>query len=153
MKEMARVVNFLAYSWTCTGVTCLDWREFTFWRTIELGYFLGWTLQAPWHSSSERLDISSIQGTIKKVIHDMDICFGVRGSLFRSNSLPGKWCPMLISRLHLSSTCCIICSATSSGLPMSCCLTNQRWSTRVDISEMESPIATQNCTSVDFTWS
>ena len=34
-------------------------------------------------------------------------------------SLPVRWCAMLISMQHRSSTCCIIRSATSSELPMS----------------------------------
>uniref|UniRef100_A0AAQ4PHY5 Cytosolic purine 5'-nucleotidase n=1 Tax=Gasterosteus aculeatus aculeatus TaxID=481459 RepID=A0AAQ4PHY5_GASAC len=37
-------------------------------------------------SSNERPDISSLQGRIKKVTHDMDMCYGMTGSLFRSGS-------------------------------------------------------------------
>ncbi|XP_069394958.1 5'-nucleotidase, cytosolic IIa isoform X1 [Paralichthys olivaceus] len=37
-------------------------------------------------SSNERPDISSLQGQIKKVTHDMDMCYGMMGSLFRSGS-------------------------------------------------------------------
>ncbi|XP_042192958.1 cytosolic purine 5'-nucleotidase isoform X1 [Callorhinchus milii] len=37
-------------------------------------------------SSSERPDISTIQRRIKKVTHDMDMCYGMMGSLFRSGS-------------------------------------------------------------------
>uniref|UniRef100_A0A671WU93 Cytosolic purine 5'-nucleotidase n=1 Tax=Sparus aurata TaxID=8175 RepID=A0A671WU93_SPAAU len=37
-------------------------------------------------SSSERPDISSLQRRIKKVTHDMDMCYGMMGSLFRSGS-------------------------------------------------------------------
>ncbi|KAM8860138.1 5'-nucleotidase, cytosolic IIa isoform 1-T1 [Spinachia spinachia] len=37
-------------------------------------------------SSNERPDISSLQGRIKKVTHDMDMCYGMMGSLFRSGS-------------------------------------------------------------------
>ncbi|EPY82600.1 cytosolic purine 5-nucleotidase [Camelus ferus] len=37
-------------------------------------------------SSNERPDISSIQRRIKKVTHDMDMCYGMMGSLFRSGS-------------------------------------------------------------------
>uniref|UniRef100_UPI00358ECA65 cytosolic purine 5'-nucleotidase-like isoform X2 n=1 Tax=Myxine glutinosa TaxID=7769 RepID=UPI00358ECA65 len=39
-------------------------------------------------SSSERPDISSLQVKIKKVTHDMDMCYGMMGSLFRSGSRP-----------------------------------------------------------------
>ncbi|XP_055503120.1 5'-nucleotidase, cytosolic IIa isoform X1 [Leucoraja erinacea] len=37
-------------------------------------------------SSNERPDISAIQRRIKKVTHDMDMCYGMMGSLFRSGS-------------------------------------------------------------------
>lgn len=37
-------------------------------------------------SSNERPDISTIQRRIKKVTHDMDMCYGMMGSLFRSGS-------------------------------------------------------------------
>ncbi|KAF3843998.1 hypothetical protein F7725_016046, partial [Dissostichus mawsoni] len=37
-------------------------------------------------SSNERPDISTIQGRVKKVTHDMDMCYGMMGSLFRSGS-------------------------------------------------------------------
>ncbi|CAN0004456.1 unnamed protein product [Lampetra planeri] len=39
-------------------------------------------------SSNERPDISSLQKRIKKVTHDMDMCYGMMGSLFRSGSRP-----------------------------------------------------------------
>ncbi|XP_058623827.1 cytosolic purine 5'-nucleotidase isoform X1 [Onychostoma macrolepis] len=42
-----------------------------------------------WHldsSSNERPDISAIQRRMKKVTHDMDMCYGMMGSLFRSGS-------------------------------------------------------------------
>ncbi|XP_051937080.1 5'-nucleotidase, cytosolic IIa isoform X2 [Hippocampus zosterae] len=39
-------------------------------------------------SSNERPDISSLQRRIKKVTHDMDMCYGMMGSLFRSGSRP-----------------------------------------------------------------
>uniref|UniRef100_A0A8C1D625 5'-nucleotidase, cytosolic IIb n=1 Tax=Cyprinus carpio carpio TaxID=630221 RepID=A0A8C1D625_CYPCA len=37
-------------------------------------------------SSNERPDISAIQRRMKKVTHDMDMCYGMMGSLFRSGS-------------------------------------------------------------------
>ncbi|XP_056264580.1 cytosolic purine 5'-nucleotidase isoform X1 [Pseudoliparis swirei] len=37
-------------------------------------------------SSNERPDISTIQRRVKKVTHDMDMCYGMMGSLFRSGS-------------------------------------------------------------------
>ncbi|TNM99784.1 hypothetical protein fugu_012817 [Takifugu bimaculatus] len=37
-------------------------------------------------SSNERPDISSLQRRIKKITHDMDMCYGMMGSLFRSGS-------------------------------------------------------------------
>uniref|UniRef100_A0A8C5BJ32 Cytosolic purine 5'-nucleotidase n=1 Tax=Gadus morhua TaxID=8049 RepID=A0A8C5BJ32_GADMO len=37
-------------------------------------------------SSNERPDISTIQCRIKKITHDMDMCYGMMGSLFRSGS-------------------------------------------------------------------
>ncbi|XP_077965032.1 cytosolic purine 5'-nucleotidase isoform X3 [Gasterosteus aculeatus] len=37
-------------------------------------------------SSNERPDISTLQSKVKKVTHDMDMCYGMMGSLFRSGS-------------------------------------------------------------------
>ncbi|KAA8595202.1 hypothetical protein FQN60_012337 [Etheostoma spectabile] len=37
-------------------------------------------------SSNERPDISTLQRRVKKVTHDMDMCYGMMGSLFRSGS-------------------------------------------------------------------
>ncbi|KAG1933524.1 cytosolic purine 5'-nucleotidase isoform X1 [Pimephales promelas] len=37
-------------------------------------------------SSNERPDISAIQKRMKRVTHDMDMCYGMMGSLFRSGS-------------------------------------------------------------------
>ncbi|XP_029545245.1 cytosolic purine 5'-nucleotidase isoform X1 [Salmo trutta] len=37
-------------------------------------------------SSNERPDISALQRRVKKVTHDMDMCYGMMGSLFRSGS-------------------------------------------------------------------
>ncbi|XP_056891326.1 cytosolic purine 5'-nucleotidase isoform X1 [Takifugu flavidus] len=37
-------------------------------------------------SSNERPDISALQSRVKKVTHDMDMCYGMMGSLFRSGS-------------------------------------------------------------------
>ncbi|XP_056110369.1 cytosolic purine 5'-nucleotidase isoform X3 [Rhinichthys klamathensis goyatoka] len=37
-------------------------------------------------SSNERPDISAIQRRMKRVTHDMDMCYGMMGSLFRSGS-------------------------------------------------------------------
>ncbi|KAJ3614116.1 hypothetical protein NHX12_017692 [Muraenolepis orangiensis] len=37
-------------------------------------------------SSNERPNISTIQRRVKKVTHDMDMCYGMMGSLFRSGS-------------------------------------------------------------------
>uniref|UniRef100_A0A3B4F6S2 5'-nucleotidase, cytosolic II n=2 Tax=Haplochromini TaxID=319058 RepID=A0A3B4F6S2_9CICH len=64
------------------------------WRTFlvipELAQELHvWTDKSCEHldsSSNERPDISTIQRRIKKVTHDMDMCYGMMGSLFRSGS-------------------------------------------------------------------
>uniref|UniRef100_A0A669AY12 5'-nucleotidase, cytosolic IIb n=1 Tax=Oreochromis niloticus TaxID=8128 RepID=A0A669AY12_ORENI len=64
------------------------------WRTFlvipELAQELHvWTDKSCKHldsSSNERPDISTIQRRIKKVTHDMDMCYGMMGSLFRSGS-------------------------------------------------------------------
>uniref|UniRef100_A0A4W5NU53 5'-nucleotidase, cytosolic IIb n=1 Tax=Hucho hucho TaxID=62062 RepID=A0A4W5NU53_9TELE len=37
-------------------------------------------------SSNERPDITALQRRVKKVTHDMDMCYGMMGSLFRSGS-------------------------------------------------------------------
>uniref|UniRef100_A0A8B9HKZ8 5'-nucleotidase, cytosolic IIb n=1 Tax=Astyanax mexicanus TaxID=7994 RepID=A0A8B9HKZ8_ASTMX len=64
------------------------------WRTFlvipELAQELHvWTDKSCEHldsSSNERPDISAIQRRVKKVTHDMDMCYGMMGSLFRSGS-------------------------------------------------------------------
>uniref|UniRef100_A0A673GY64 Cytosolic purine 5'-nucleotidase-like n=1 Tax=Sinocyclocheilus rhinocerous TaxID=307959 RepID=A0A673GY64_9TELE len=58
------------------------------WRTFlvipELAHCLLWRHLDS--SSNERPDISAIQRRMKKVTHDMDMCYGMMGSLFRSGS-------------------------------------------------------------------
>uniref|UniRef100_A0A8D0CWE0 5'-nucleotidase, cytosolic IIb n=1 Tax=Sander lucioperca TaxID=283035 RepID=A0A8D0CWE0_SANLU len=64
------------------------------WRTFlvipELAQELHvWTDKSCEHldsSSNERPDISTLQRRVKKVTHDMDMCYGMMGSLFRSGS-------------------------------------------------------------------
>uniref|UniRef100_A0AAQ4S5I7 5'-nucleotidase, cytosolic IIb n=1 Tax=Gasterosteus aculeatus aculeatus TaxID=481459 RepID=A0AAQ4S5I7_GASAC len=64
------------------------------WRTFlvipELAQELHvWTDKSCEHldsSSNERPDISTLQSKVKKVTHDMDMCYGMMGSLFRSGS-------------------------------------------------------------------
>uniref|UniRef100_A0AAY4F0R3 5'-nucleotidase, cytosolic IIa n=1 Tax=Denticeps clupeoides TaxID=299321 RepID=A0AAY4F0R3_9TELE len=51
--------------------------------SLSLSFFLYRHLDS---SSNERPDISAIQRRVKKVTHDMDMCYGMMGSLFRSGS-------------------------------------------------------------------
>ncbi|XP_061492113.1 cytosolic purine 5'-nucleotidase isoform X3 [Rhineura floridana] len=106
-------------------------------------------------SSNERPDISSIQRRIKKVTHDMDMCYGMMGSLFRSGSRQTLFASQVMRYADLYAASFInllyypfsyLFRAAHVLMPHESTVEH----THVDINEMESPMATRNRTSVDF---
>ncbi|XP_057164746.1 cytosolic purine 5'-nucleotidase isoform X7 [Ursus arctos] len=106
-------------------------------------------------SSNERPDISSIQRRIKKVTHDMDMCYGMMGSLFRSGSRQTLFASQVMRYADLYAASFInllyypfsyLFRAAHVLMPHESTVEH----THVDINEMESPLATRNRTSVDF---
>ncbi|KAM9617753.1 cytosolic purine 5'-nucleotidase isoform 2-T13 [Trichechus inunguis] len=106
-------------------------------------------------SSNERPDISSIQRRIKKVTHDMDMCYGMMGSLFRSGSRQTLFASQVMRYADLYAASFInllyypfsyLFRAAHILMPHESTVEH----THVDINEMESPLATRNRTSVDF---
>ncbi|XP_044521468.1 cytosolic purine 5'-nucleotidase isoform X1 [Gracilinanus agilis] len=106
-------------------------------------------------SSNERPDISSIQRRIKKVTHDMDMCYGMMGSLFRSGSRQTLFASQVMRYADLYAASFInLLYYPFSYLFRAAHVLMPHESTvehiHVDINEMESPLATRNRTSVDF---
>ncbi|XP_019411210.1 PREDICTED: cytosolic purine 5'-nucleotidase isoform X4 [Crocodylus porosus] len=106
-------------------------------------------------SSNERPDISSIQRRIKKVTHDMDMCYGMMGSLFRSGSRQTLFASQVMRYADLYAASFInllyypfsyLFRAAHVLMPHESTVEH----THVDINEKESPMATRNRTSVDF---
>ncbi|XP_053245310.1 cytosolic purine 5'-nucleotidase isoform X5 [Podarcis raffonei] len=106
-------------------------------------------------SSNERPDISSIQRRIKKVTHDMDMCYGMMGSLFRSGSRQTLFASQVMRYADLYAASFInllyypfsyLFRAAHVLMPHESTVEH----THVDINETESPMATRNRTSVDF---
>ncbi|XP_039217672.1 cytosolic purine 5'-nucleotidase isoform X1 [Crotalus tigris] len=106
-------------------------------------------------SSNERPDISSIQRRIKKVTHDMDMCYGMMGSLFRSGSRQTLFASQVMRYADLYAASFInllyypfsyLFRAAHVLMPHESTVDH----THVDINETESPMATRNRTSVDF---
>lgn len=106
-------------------------------------------------SSNERPDISSIQRRIKKVTHDMDMCYGMMGSLFRSGSRQTLFASQVMRYADLYAASFInllyypfsyLFRAAHVLMPHESTVEH----THVDINEVESPLATRNRTSVDF---
>uniref|UniRef100_S4RHN3 Cytosolic purine 5'-nucleotidase n=1 Tax=Petromyzon marinus TaxID=7757 RepID=S4RHN3_PETMA len=58
-------------------------------------------------SSNERPDISSLQKCIKKVTHDMDMCYGMMGSLFRSGSRQTLFASQVMRYADIYAASCI----------------------------------------------
>ncbi|XP_022259099.2 cytosolic purine 5'-nucleotidase-like isoform X1 [Canis lupus familiaris] len=106
-------------------------------------------------SSNERPDISSIQRRIKKVTHDMDMCYGMMGSQFRSGSRQTLFASQVMQYADLYAASFInLLYYPFSYLFRDAHVLMLHESTvehtHVDINEMESPLATRNCISVDF---
>ncbi|NXG82755.1 5NTC nucleotidase, partial [Stercorarius parasiticus] len=106
-------------------------------------------------SSNERPDISSIQRRIKKVTHDMDMCYGMMGSLFRSGSRQTLFASQVMRYADLYAASFInllyypfsyLFRAAHVLMPHESTVEH----THVDINEKESPMATRNRSSVDF---
>uniref|UniRef100_A0A8B9K2P6 5'-nucleotidase, cytosolic II n=1 Tax=Astyanax mexicanus TaxID=7994 RepID=A0A8B9K2P6_ASTMX len=106
-------------------------------------------------SSNERPDISSLQRRIKKVTHDMDMCYGMMGSLFRSGSRQTLFASQVMRYADLYAATFInllyypfsyLFRAAHVQMPHESTVEH----THVDINDTESPMATRNRRSVDF---
>ncbi|XP_058652243.1 5'-nucleotidase, cytosolic IIa isoform X3 [Onychostoma macrolepis] len=106
-------------------------------------------------SSNERPDISSLQRRIKKVTHDMDMCYGMMGSLFRSGSRQTLFASQVMRYADLYAASFInllyypfsyMFRAAHVQMPHESTVEH----THVDINDMESPMATRNRHSIDF---
>ncbi|KAM4594564.1 cytosolic purine 5'-nucleotidase isoform 1-T1 [Fundulus diaphanus] len=101
-------------------------------------------------SSNERPDISTIQRRVKKVTHDMDMCYGMMGSLFRSGSRQTLFASQVMRYADLYAASFInllyypfsyLFRAAHVQMPHESTVEH----THVDI-DMESPLATRNRT-------
>ncbi|KAF5910145.1 cytosolic purine 5'-nucleotidase isoform X1 [Clarias magur] len=106
-------------------------------------------------SSNERPDISSLQKRIKKVTHDMDMCYGMMGSLFRSGSRQTLFASQVMRYADLYAASFInllyypfsyLFRAAHVLMPHESTVEH----THVDINDTESPMATRNRHSVDY---
>lgn len=106
-------------------------------------------------SSNERPNISSIQRKIKKVTHDMDMCYGMMGSLFRSGSQQTLFASQVMRYADLYAASFInllyypfsyLFRAAHVLMPHESTVEH----THVDINDIESPMATRNRHSVDY---
>uniref|UniRef100_A0A8C9W010 Cytosolic purine 5'-nucleotidase n=1 Tax=Scleropages formosus TaxID=113540 RepID=A0A8C9W010_SCLFO len=106
-------------------------------------------------SSNERPDISSIQRRIKKVTHDMDMCYGMMGSLFRSGSRQTLFASQVMRYADLYAASFInllyypfsyLFRAAHVLMPHESTVEHAH----VDVGDMESPMATRNRRSLDF---
>uniref|UniRef100_A0A673HVQ9 Cytosolic purine 5'-nucleotidase n=1 Tax=Sinocyclocheilus rhinocerous TaxID=307959 RepID=A0A673HVQ9_9TELE len=106
-------------------------------------------------SSNERPDISSLQRRIKKVTHDMDMCYGMMGSLFRSGSRQTLFASQVMRYADLYAASFInllyypfsyMFRAAHVQMPHESTVEH----THVDINDTESPMATRNRHSIDF---
>uniref|UniRef100_A0A8C7V9C8 Cytosolic purine 5'-nucleotidase n=1 Tax=Oncorhynchus mykiss TaxID=8022 RepID=A0A8C7V9C8_ONCMY len=118
-------------------------------------------------SSNERPDISSLQRRIKKVTHDMDMCYGMMGSLFRSGSRQTLFASQVMryADLYAASFINLLYYPFSYLFRAAHVLVNNTlraallWvmphestveHAHVDINDTESPLATRNRHSVDL---
>uniref|UniRef100_A0A3Q4N2R3 Cytosolic purine 5'-nucleotidase n=1 Tax=Neolamprologus brichardi TaxID=32507 RepID=A0A3Q4N2R3_NEOBR len=106
-------------------------------------------------SSNERPDISSLQRRIKKVTHDMDMCYGMMGSLFRSGSRQTLFASQVMRYADLYAASFInllyypfsyLFRAAHVLMPHESTVEH----THVNIMDIESPLATRNRHDVDF---
>ncbi|XP_072413389.1 5'-nucleotidase, cytosolic IIa isoform X1 [Chiloscyllium punctatum] len=100
-------------------------------------------------SSNERPDISAIQRRIKKVTHDMDMCYGMMGSLFRSGSRQTLFASQVMRYADLYAASFInllyypfsyLFRAAHVLMPHESTVEHSH----VDIHDVESPMATRN---------
>uniref|UniRef100_A0A8C7DKJ9 Cytosolic purine 5'-nucleotidase n=1 Tax=Oncorhynchus kisutch TaxID=8019 RepID=A0A8C7DKJ9_ONCKI len=111
-------------------------------------------------SSNERPDISSLQRRIKKVTHDMDMCYGMMGSLFRSGSRQTLFASQVMryADLYAASFINLLYYPFSYLFRAAHVLVTLLWMphestvehAHVDINDTESPLATRNRHSVDL---
>uniref|UniRef100_A0A3Q3JDV9 Cytosolic purine 5'-nucleotidase n=1 Tax=Monopterus albus TaxID=43700 RepID=A0A3Q3JDV9_MONAL len=106
-------------------------------------------------SSNERPDISSLQRRIKKVTHDMDMCYGMMGSLFRSGSRQTLFASQVMRYADLYAASFInllyypfsyLFRAAHVLMPHESTVEH----THVNIIDTQSPLATRNRHDADF---
>ncbi|XP_033987853.1 5'-nucleotidase, cytosolic IIa isoform X4 [Trematomus bernacchii] len=106
-------------------------------------------------SSNERPDISSLQRRIKKVTHDMDMCYGMMGSLFRSGSRQTLFASQVMRYADLYAASFInllyypfsyLFRAAHVLMPHESTVEH----THVSVMDTESPLATRNRHDVDL---
>ncbi|XP_061819692.1 cytosolic purine 5'-nucleotidase-like isoform X2 [Nerophis lumbriciformis] len=106
-------------------------------------------------SSNETPDISSLQRRIKKVTHDMDMCYGMTGSLFRSGSRQTLFASQVMRYADLYAASFInllyypfsyLFRAEYVLMPHESTVEH----THVNINESESPLATRNRHDLDI---
>ncbi|XP_041921006.1 5'-nucleotidase, cytosolic IIa isoform X2 [Alosa sapidissima] len=106
-------------------------------------------------SSNERPDISSLQRRIKKVTHDMDMCYGMMGSLFRSGSRQTLFASQVMRYADLYAASFInmlyypfsyLFRAAHVLMPHESTVEH----TNMNINDTESPMATRNRHALDF---
>ncbi|XP_034465360.1 5'-nucleotidase, cytosolic IIa isoform X7 [Hippoglossus hippoglossus] len=106
-------------------------------------------------SSNERPDISSLQRQIKKVTHDMDMCYGMMGSLFRSGSRQTLFASQVMRYADLYAASFInllyypfsyLFRAAHVLMPHESTVEH----THVKVIDTESPLATRNRHDIDF---
>ncbi|XP_062375935.1 5'-nucleotidase, cytosolic IIa isoform X2 [Sardina pilchardus] len=106
-------------------------------------------------SSNERPDISSLQRRIKKVTHDMDMCYGMMGSLFRSGSRQTLFASQVMRYADLYAASFInmlyypfsyLFRAAHVLMPHESTVEH----TNANINDTESPMATRNRHALDF---
>ncbi|XP_077351268.1 cytosolic purine 5'-nucleotidase isoform X1 [Festucalex cinctus] len=105
-------------------------------------------------SSNERPDISSLQRRIKKVTHDMDMCYGMMGSLFRSGSRPTLFASQVMryADLYAASFINLLYYPFSYLFRASHVLMPHESTVEhihVNVNDKESPLATRNRHEVD----
>ncbi|XP_031434853.1 5'-nucleotidase, cytosolic IIa isoform X1 [Clupea harengus] len=106
-------------------------------------------------SSNERPDISSLQRRIKKVTHDMDMCYGMMGSLFRSGSRQTLFASQVMRYADLYAASFInmlyypfsyLFRAAHVLMPHESTVEHSN----LNINDIESPMATRNRQAEDF---
>ncbi|KAM9726680.1 5'-nucleotidase, cytosolic IIa isoform 1-T3 [Menidia menidia] len=121
----------------------------------SLEYFLAELYKHLDSSSNERPDVSSLQNRIKKVTHDMDMCYGMMGSLFRSGSRQTLFASQVMHYADLYAASFInllyypfsyLFRAAHVLMPHESTVEHSH----VNANDTESPLATRNRHDVDF---